>query len=360
MTYPQIEARGDPFEIGHALGRQGGTAFRGIVQNLERYRALSPFLGGDRMAAIEACSRRAFPALMREVDGMAAGAGVGFDELFLWNCRGDLPGASAIGGSQGCTDVIIPGDPDSGLPAVIAHNEDDAADLDDACFLATVKAPGEPGFTSFCSPGMLPGHTFAVNASGLVQTINHIRPRDQKAGIARHIVARAVLACDTLAAARLVLERTDRAGGFHHNLGEMGSMAVLSVEAPASGCVVRQVRAPRAHANHLVFEETADIDQEITRSSRERQRQAEALIQSGEVGRDPLAVLSDTRDPDWPICRKGRDGPDSGYTLATAVYEIGPGEVRWRLYRDPREAPVVAGAAGPAIKNSDNPAAVAE
>jgi hypothetical protein len=359
MIYPHIEAKGDPFEIGHALGRRGGAAFRGIVQNLERYRALSPFLGGERMAAIEACSRRAYPALMREMDGMAEGAEVGFDELFLWNCRGDLPGASAIAGSQGCTDIIVPGDPESGLPAVIAHNEDDAPDLADDCFLATVETPGEPGFTSFCSPGLLPGHTFAVNASGLVQTINHIRPRDQKVGIARHIIARAVLGCPTLAAARRILERTDRASGFHHNLGEMGSMTALSVEAPASGCAVRTVREPRAHANHLVFEAFAGIDQEIARSSRERQDRAEALIGSGAAGRDPLAVLSDTQDPDWPICRKRQDGPDTGYTLATAVFEIGLGGVQWRLHRDPREAPAATGAVGVEMKNDGNATAIA-
>lgn len=343
MTYPHIEATGDPFAIGYALGRQGGPAFHEIVQNLERYRALSPHLGGDRMAAIEACSRRAFPTLMREIDGIAAGADVAFENLFLWNCRGDLPGASAIAGSQGCTDVILPGDARADLPAVIAHNEDDAPALADACFVATVKPPGEPGFTSFCSPGLLPGHTFAVNASGLVQTINHIRPRDQKPGIARHVVARAVLGCPNLADALDILARTDRASGFHHNLGACGSMSVYSVEAPASGCAVRQVGAPRAHANHLVFDEFSTIDQEIAESSRRRQARANALIGSGKSGRDALSILSDTDDPDWPICRKRPGGPDTGYTLATAHFEIGPGDVRWRVYRDPRDAAVMSG-----------------
>jgi hypothetical protein len=168
-----------------------------------------------------------------------------------------------------------------------------------------------------------------------------------------------VLGCPTLAAARRILERTDRASGFHHNLGEMGSMTALSVEAPASGCAVRTVREPRAHANHLVFEAFAGIDQEIARSSRERQDRAEALIGSGAAGRDPLAVLSDTQDPDWPICRKRQDGPDTGYTLATAVFEIGLGGVQWRLHRDPREAPAATGAVGVEMENDGNATAIA-
>jgi hypothetical protein len=337
VTFKHIEARGDPFAVGFALGREGGDAFRQIVRNLGRYRALLPHLGGDRIAEIEARSRRAFPALMQEIDGMAAGADVSFGEIFLWNCRGDLPGTSAISGSQGCTDVIVPAAPEKGLPAVIAHNEDDAPDLEQVCFLATVEPPGEPGFTSFCSPGLLPGHTFAVNRAGVVQTINHIRPRDQKAGIARHIVARAVLGCGSLAQARRILEKTDRASGFHHNLGEAGSMDVWSVEAPASGCVVRPATDTRVHANHLVFTEFAYMDQEITSSSRARQGRAEALVASGEAERNAIGILSDTANPDWPICRKHRGGSDSGYTLATAVFEIGSERVDWRVYRDPRE-----------------------
>jgi len=354
VTYPLIEATGDPYEIGFALGRQGGASFRRIVMNLDRYNALAPFRGSERLAQIEASSRAAYPALMREVDGMAAGAEVAFEDIFLWNCRGDLPGVFAIAGAQGCTDVIIPGDAARCLPAIIAHNEDDAPDLADACFLAMVRPQGEPAFMSFCSPGLLPGHTFAVNAAGLVQTINHIRPRDQKAGIARHIVARAVLGCRTLTDARRLLERPDRSGGFHHNLGEMGSMDVASVEAPASGCVGRNIGTPSAHANHLVFDEFADIEQEIARSSRERQKRAMALIRSPGVGRNALSVLADTNDPHWPICRKRRGGPDSGYTLATAVFEIGPADVRWRVYRDPREAAVLAG-----VVNSGNGCKVA-
>lgn len=343
MPINHIEARGDPYTIGFALGKEGGAAFRRVVQRLDRYRALLPHLGGDRLAEIEACSRRAYPVLMREIDGMAAGAEVAFGELFLWNCRGDLPGAAAISVAQGCTDVIVPAVSGDGLPAIVAHNEDDAPDLEEVCFLATVEAAGEPGFTSFCSPGLLPGHTFAVNRAGLVQTINHIRPRDQKAGVARHIVARAVLSCRTLAEARRVLERTDRASGFHHNLGETGSMAVWSVEAPAGGCVIRRATETRVHANHLVFEDFAGLDQEIAASSRARQIRAETLIGPGGAGRDALAILSDTLDPEWPICRKRQGGPDSGFTLATAVFEIGPEHVDWRVHRDPREACIAHG-----------------
>lgn len=341
MTLPLIEAAGDPFALGVAIGRAGGRAFRDVVRNLARYQALQGWQGSERLAEIEAASRRAFPDLMREIDGIAEGAGAPFAEVFLWNCRGDLPGNAGFTGSQGCTDVMIPGDGDAGLPAVIGHNEDDAGELAGHCFMVSATPAHGIAFTSFCGPGLLPGHTFAANAAGLVQTINHIRPHDQKAGVGRHIVARAVLDCADLPSALEILRRRDRAAGFHHNLGHCGSGALMSVEAPASGCVALPVSEPRAHANHLVFDSFASLDQEIAPSSGTRQARADALIADGSLSRDPLSVLRDTEGGDYPICRKRMGGKDTGYTLATAVYELTSGAVATRVYADGFDKPVL-------------------
>jgi Acyl-coenzyme A:6-aminopenicillanic acid acyl-transferase len=340
MTLHHISIDGDPYALGISLGRQGGAAFRDIVCNLDRFKALQGWRDSDRLSAIEAASRNAFPDLMREMDGIAAGADADFQDVLLWNCRGDLPDSSAIAGEQGCTDVMIPAQSATGLPAVIGHNEDDAPSLDGYCFIATAR-PGDSrtGFTSFCSPGLLPGHTFGVNDAGLVQTINHIRPCDQQVGIGRHIVARAVLGCRTMTDAAAILGRRDRAAGFHHNLGHCAG-PFWAVEAPASGCEIILVETPRAHANHLVFDRFRDSDQEIAASSRDRQSRADRLLADDAVDPDPLAILGDSDGDGLPICRKRYGGPDSGYTLATAIFEIAADTVDWRIYDDP---------AGPAI-----------
>lgn len=340
MTLRHIEAAGDSYNVGVAIGRAGGRAYHEVVRRLDRFRALQSWRGSDRLAAIEAASRQAFPALMREIDGIAHGVEASFEEVFLWNCRGDLPGNKGFTGAQGCTDVLIPGDAAAGLPAIIGHNEDDAAALATHCFIVTARPESGTAFTSFCSPGLLPGHTFAVNEAGLVQTINHIRPRDQRAGIARHVVSRAVLDCRDMESVWRLLRRTDRAAGFHHNLGHCDGPRLWSVEAPAGGCAVQPVTAPRAHANHLVFDTFKDSDQEITPSSEARQSRAEALIAAGDLARDPLAILGDRAGGDFPICRKTTGGRDAGYTLATAVFTIAPDGVTWRVYADPAAEPV--------------------
>lgn len=336
----EIEVGGDAYQLGRGLGEAAATAIREIVPGLARFRSLeNEWAGSDRLRALLGAARGAFPEYVREIEGIADGAGVGFETMFLWNCRGDFPG----GGDQqhpedaGCTTVMIPALGDE--PAIIAHNEDDQAELDGHCFLVRAKPSDGIAFTSFYSPGLLPGHTFGVNDAGLVQTINHIRPHDQTEGIPRHLVTRAILGSADLDAALAILDRRDRASGFHHNLGQAGDDRLLSVEAPASRCVVRSIESASAHANHLMFPEFEGVDQETTASSLRRQRRAELLVLEGaSEGRDAMAVLGDTNDPELPICRKRRGGADTGYTLASALFSIARGRVDWQVHAHPLEA----------------------
>lgn len=332
-----MEAKGDPYQIGLALGRAAGHALREEVPRIERFRALKSNAEALRsLDALERAARDHYPSIMLEVDGIAAGSGMDFRDVWLWNCRGDFAGGGDQTGDPlaGCTTVLLPGNEDRA--AIIGHNEDDQVELDGSCFLAKVSPDEGPGFLSFYSPGLLPGHTFAVNDAGLVQTINHIRPFDQRLGIPRHVIARAVLSQSSLKSAVAILQREDRASGFHHNLGICGERMLLSVEAPASGCVVKEATVlPRAHTNHLIYDRFADIEQELAVSSRDRLRRAQALISEGALAEgDPLVILQDQAGKGMPIYRKGQNTEDSGYTLATVVFELVATGVDWRVYTD--------------------------
>ncbi len=333
----RLEAKGDHYQIGVTLGRAAARALRELVPRIGRFQELKQNARALRgLDALESAARDAFPELMREVDGIAAGSGMDFRDVWMWNCRGDFSGGGdqSEGALAGCTTVLIPGTGES--PAVIGHNEDDQAELDGSCFLVRVVPDDGPAFLSFYSPGLLPGHTFAVNDAGLVQTINHIRPYDQRPGIPRHIIARAVLSQSSLDDALALLARGDRASGFHHNLGMCGERSLLSVEAPASGCfVVRVSDAPHAHTNHLIYDEYAGMSQELATSSVDRLRRAKALAGDGALAdRDPRVILQDCAGNDMPIYRKGQYPGDPGYTLATAVFEIGTRSIDWRVYTD--------------------------
>lgn len=348
-----VTAGGDAYAIGRALGEVSASALREVVPATGRFQALMrEWRGTDRLRALEGAARAAWPRYVREIEGIADGAGIAFETVFLWNCRGDLPGAGGWGDrggrttAAGCTTVAIPRR--GGCSAVIAHNEDDAPELHGHCRIVDVQPDDAPGFVSFYSPGLIPGHTFAANRAGLVQTINDIRPEDHAIGAPRHLVCRAVLDCEGLDEAVACIRDTARASGFHHNLGRAGDRRLLSVEAPASGCVVVEVSAPRVHANHLLHERFAHTPQVIDPSSLSRQTRAEALIAGGAVdGGDPLCVLGDV-GADLPIRRREKDAGDPGFTLATAVFRIAETGVAYEVFDDLLHPPTHRGEVRPA------------
>ena len=336
-----LTAGGDAYAIGRALGKASATALREVVPALGRFRALHrAWSGSDRVRSLEAAARAAWPRHVREIEGIADGAGIAFDTVFLWNCRGDLPrtgGPALRSEAAGCTTLLIP--PRDGRAGIIAHNEDDEPALHGHCAVVDVQPDQAPGFVSFYSPGLIPGHAFAVNRAGLVQTINDVRAQDRTIGVPRHVVCRAVLDCRGLDAAVARIRDTSRASGFHHSLGCAGERRLLSVEAPASGCAVVEVDAPRAHANHLVDERFAHLPQVIDPSSRSRQARAEALVAGGAVDEgDPLCVLGDVGAP-LPIRRREKDVDDPGFTLATAVFRIAGHGVDYEVLDDLLHSP---------------------
>ena len=86
-----IAAQGDHYDIGHALGTASGRAVRErVFVNTEFQELTARWRGSTRLKQLEAAARGAFPTIVRELEGMAAGAVLDFETLFLWNCRGDL------------------------------------------------------------------------------------------------------------------------------------------------------------------------------------------------------------------------------------------------------------------------------
>ena len=337
-----LTVSGDAHAIGRALGEASAAALRDVVPALGRFQVLMrEWRGTERLRALEAAARSVWPRYVREIEGMAHGAGVAFETVFLWNCRGDLPesgGGAPRGSAAGCTTVAVP--PREGHPALVAHNEDDAPELHGHCRIVDIRPDDGPGFVSFYSPGLLPGHAFAVNRAGLVQTVNDVRPEDRSIGVPRHLVCRAVLGCKRLDEALVCIRDPDRASGFHHTLAQAGDRRLLSVEAPASGCEVVEVDAPRAHANHLLHERFAHIPQTIAASSRSRQARADALIAGGALDHgDPLCVLGDVGGH-LPIRRREKDCGDAGFTLATAVFRVAESGVDYEVFDEITHPPV--------------------
>jgi hypothetical protein len=330
---PFLDIAGAPYEVGATLGRFGRAAVHGHLLQSAAWRTLVQRRADPRIARMADLVRDRFPRHWAELQGLADGLQLSFDDTFLWNCRGDVWAMAP----DGCTTVQLPG-----RPHVVAHNEDGDPGFAGSCALARVACSGGNTFTAFVYPGSLPGHTFAATSVGLVQTVNNVRPLLGGTGVPRMILARAMMDVADLDGAVRLLKAAPRAGGFHLTLGQSGDDRLLGVEFTAAGVSVSTVERPSVHANHLVHDETRRISQIVTGSSGERQRRGEALIaETGErsAAVDPLGILWDRIDPELPIYRKSLHDPDVENTLASAVFRIGADNVEWAVYDRPDRTP---------------------
>jgi len=326
-----IEVEGTPHDAGRALGRFGAAAVHAHLLGTSAWARVMAWRGSAAAATMAALVQTRFPRVWSELQGLAAGLDLPLDDVFLWNCRGEVWAMAP----DGCTTVQLPGD---GLQR-ISHNEDGDPGFAGHCALAACRVEGSARFVSFVYPGSLPGHTFAVTDAGLAMTVNNLRELHVAPGVPRMVLTRALLDAPTLDAAVALLRREPRAAGFHLTLGHRDSAGLLSVEFSSLGCSVRDVAAPALHANHAIHPAMRDFPQIITGSSGHRQVRGDALL--GAAGArglrvDPLAILGDTGNAEFPIHRLAADDSDDENTLATADIVIRPTHIDWRVHEHPR------------------------
>lgn len=328
----KITLSGSSFDVGQQLGEFGRAAWHNKLTKIALWQTVIAMKDAPPTLAMRAAVQTQFPLIWQELEGMAAGLHAPIDEVFAWNCRGDLVRST----SDGCTTV-------AGVSAngerVIAHNEDGFPQLREDCALVSITPNDGLAFTSFAYPGSICGHTFAVNEKGLVNTVNNIRAVERPVGMPRQILARAALNAHTLDEAVAILTATPRAGAFHHTLGQLGDDRIFSVEATGSGCSVQPLNAVFGHANHLIHQQLAPLEQVVTASSGSRQARLQDWQQTQAQlnAEDALKILSDQHDAELPIYRLSPHDPDEENTLATAIFVLSAQQVSVQIFTHHRE-----------------------
>lgn len=327
-----IEIQGSPYEAGRALGQFGAAAMHRYAGQSPAWADVTTRRRGTPLAQqMAAVVQTRFPRIWEELRGLAAGLELPFEDVFLWNCRGDLWAMAP----DGCTTVQR-----SGAVPRITHNEDGDPRFAGQCAIAAVEVDGGASFASFVYPGSLPGHTFAVTGRGLAMTVNNLRCRDVRPGVPRMVMTRALLEAASLDEALQLLRGTGRAGGFHLTLAHREAPQLLSVEFSSEACSVVEVSGCALHANHALHGALRELPQVITRSSQYRQQRGDSLLSSGgQGGVDPLRILADEHDARFPILRTDPADSDGENTMATADIHVGPSHIEWKVYEHPARQP---------------------
>lgn len=309
-----------PAQIGAALGARGRLAVARVVCRSPLWHAVTSDRHGPSVARMADATRALFPAIHDEIAALADGLALPFAQVLAWNARGDL----LAGAGDGCTTVQLPGP-----TPVVAHNEDGLPGLRGACFLAEVQPDAAPGFLSFCYPGSIPGHSFAVTETGLAITVNNLRLHGIVPEIPRMVLTRALLAAPDRMAAVTLLRSAPASGGFHLTIGQTGAQDLWSVTFGGGEVSVRTLETGAVHSNHAQVAGRVLSHQTITDSSRDRLARGQAMVARGD---GPLDILNDTFDTGLPILRQAPDDPDDENTLAQFHARIGADAIDWQVH----------------------------
>jgi predicted choloylglycine hydrolase len=321
-----LTIEGTSFEVGVALGRFGARAVHDHLKHTAAWNTAMKWRKDPRADAMSALVQHRHPQYWQELVGLASGLDMPLEDVFLWNCRGDLWAMAP----DGCTTVQLPG----ALP-VFAHNEDGDPGFAGRCAIAEIAVNDGGRFASFVYPGSLPGHTFAANATGMAMTVNNLRTLHVEPGLPRMIVARAILDLPSVAAAIEYLRTAPRAGGFHLTLAQAGQVQLTSVEFNSSMCSVRVIDEAALHSNHMIHPAMANHPQIVTGSSGYRQIRGDLMLadlRRANVDIDPLTILFDQGNERFPIYRDAPDDSDVENTMATARFEVLANRVEWTVF----------------------------
>lgn len=275
-----------------------------------------------RLGDLEAYAAQSAPEQMREVEGIAEGAGIEPRDAFMLNAFEALPSELP----PGCTALAAPGTGG----ALIAQNwdgtPDDARDL---AILIHVE-PSGASTVVLASAGGLGWAGLSSRGCALLST--DLLCHGPVAGLPSQFLRRLMLVAATTEEALGVLSSHPFPGGRTYVVGDRAGTAAIVEVAPGVEPHVRRLTSAAVHTNHaegahVRAVEDADALERIYPSSRRRRRRAAELTDGKrppEVDR-LRAILSDHHGRPLSIC-KHTSAEEPSATVASLVFDLARSE----------------------------------
>jgi len=307
--FPLIQARGDHREV----GRQIGEALRPQIQ---RHMASLPddlpvgvtweeLLSQSQLYL--APTRAVYPQYTAEMEGIAEGAGVAFERVFLSHCE-ELWESAAW--RRGCTDLVARGRATADGSTLVAHTNDLSPGVEEDLVILQVQAGDDPEFLGVSVAGL--GYSAGFNAAGISMTGNELANNDIRPGVPRLVVVRAILAARRLGEALDACLLPQRASSYNNVVADAHG-EVYSMEGSATDCEPIYIEGDLlAHANHYVSPAMRrfEADRNDIGGSVYRHNRAKRLLQENQGRLSPerfQALLSDHAGYPASICKHGLD-----------------------------------------------------
>jgi isopenicillin-N N-acyltransferase-like protein len=247
---PVIEIRGTHRQVGRQIGERMRPAMERMLPRLRE--GLPVGVSWDEMLhqgrLYLAHSRAVYPQYVEELEGIAEGAGLPFEEVFLEMCE-EL-GEKAAWQARGCTDLVARGRATADGSTLVAHTNDLSPEVEKDLVILKVRAGDEPEFLGVSVGGL--GYSAGFNAAGISMTGNQVSCNDIRPGVPRLLMVRAILAARRLEEAMSACLLPQRASNYNNVIADAHGEA-YSMEGSATDCEPIYIEGDiLAHANHYV------------------------------------------------------------------------------------------------------------
>jgi len=335
-AFPFLRSEGLPRDVGLAHGRAFSDRVHGSIGV---YKRKFDKIGLPWPQALDIAERNlAFlrsldPALVDEMDGIAAGAEADPREIYLINIRTGLTRMVEEGTDEDheCTTAAILGTATANGHTLMAQNWDQNAECQPNTVVIEQHIAGEPALLFVTEAGILFRH--GMNDAGVGAVGNALRSnREQRAdrGTTSGIARRRALRCTNLADAVRTLTETPRSHSGNHILADAAGGAVDIEAIPGRAFEVHPVDGIVVHSNHFLNAEAQQAVEDRGPKSHPdtlfrdcRLRDALAARRGSITMDDVREALQDHHGYPVSVCRHPDPNADSrGYTLVSSVIDL--------------------------------------
>ena len=353
MMFKEVTLTGTPYARGLKYGQVCREEIAVSVRNYQELFALRKQLTWEQAQQL---SRRYLPAIraldeayIDEMQGIADGAGITFDEVLAINARTELlhTGLTADDLVQECT-AFAAMPPATTDDLVLAGQTWDFS-LPQRQAVVIVRIPGDgdrPDLLFFPEAGMIGGK--GLNSAGLSLTLNALRTREYGDGVPVHLRMRRILECTTLSRAYEQAVRAPIPAAANLLMTHRDGVA-LDVELDPFGVdVLLPERGVLVHTNHFLGPKmTLTHEHAGSGSTYIRLQRARQLFcdRQGLTVEDAQAAFRDHKGYPTSICAHPSD-PSPSVTVSHSATNFGlvmdlTHNVAWLAWGNPCEHPFV-------------------
>ena len=319
-SIPMIEARGETYrEVGKQIGVQVKPQIQSMLAYLREH-VPDGFTWAQLLSHSQdylAPGRAIYPQYIEELEGIAEGAEVSFEDIFVSMCE-ELWESPVL---HGCTDMAARGRATLDGTTLIAHTNDLSLSSESRLVILKIQVGDEPEILAV-SPGGV-AISAGYNSAKLSLTGNQLDSNDVRPGVPRLLVVRAILGSRTLSEAMTHCLLPQRASSYNNVLAD-ASGEVYSMEGSATDLEAIYIEKDvMAHANHYIAPAMRrfELDRSTNANSIIRYNRAEYLLREnyGKLTPDLFRkLLADHAGYPTSICKHGLES----FTVFSIIIQV--------------------------------------